>query len=84
MSVPIYGFPRRAEASIRKTITTSTTQSQQPSAPLRIMSEYVVRNTNILKQLDDQMNKDKALDRLNLLKDEIALKLESITRTGSK
>lgn len=48
------------------------------------MSDYIVRNTSILSQLESTKNKQKADQRLKLLTDELKLKADAIKHSGAK
>jgi len=54
------------------------------AADLTLINDLVVRNTNILKQLDEKKKKETAEERLKLMKLEIIAKMESLTRSGAK
>lgn len=75
----IYGEPSNGA----KTVT--TTQNHQPhQSDIQLLNDFVNRNTSILTQLLEQMNKSKAEQRLLLLKEEIEMKTANFTRSVAK
>jgi len=64
---------------VAKKTTNKTIVATSANADIRLINDYVTRNTNILKQLEDSMNKDKAEERLSLLKKEINMKIATIS-----
>ena len=65
--------------------TKTQAQIQQPhQADIQLLNDFVIRNTSILTQLQEQMNKSKAEQRLKLLKEEIEMKTANFTRSVAK
>ena len=75
----MYGLPS-TQTQTQTQIQTKTivlgTPRQNPN--IKLLQEYVQRNTSILTQLESNNNKNKADERLNLLTSEIRLKIKHI------
>ena len=97
MPMSIYGEPSSGTKTVTKTVTKTQAQPQtqtqvrpqaqiqQPQqADIQLLNDFVTRNTNILTQLQEQMNKSKAEQRLTLLKEEIELKMATLTRSAGR
>lgn len=74
--MPVYGN--------RKNLTTHLTSTRVLTADLTLINDLVVRNTSILKQLDEKKKKDTAEERLKLMKLDITKNMEALTRSGAK
>jgi len=81
----MYGLPPASSSSSIKTQTQTVVKQKIGTPPppsqtpnIKLLQEYVKRNTNILTQLETSNNKEKADARLQLLTSEIRLKIKHI------
>jgi len=99
MTVPIYGLPMHPQGkrsgtspTVQVTKTIRHTKHNSPpnpftnqlANPIALLNEYIQRNIGILTQLETNNNKDKADARLQLLKNEIKLKIDATKHSAEK
>lgn len=78
--VPSSSSSSSSSQAVTKTIVHQKIGTPPPSQTpnIKLLQEYVKRNTNILAQLETGNNKEKADARLQLLTSEIRLKIKHI------
>jgi hypothetical protein len=70
MSVSIFGV-KPSSSSSSSTLTAKAAVSSDPCEEIKTLNTYIVRNLEILKQLEQQQLKDLAIESLKNLKADI-------------